>query len=86
MDEQRLGRLEHKLDELNVSQLKILASIDYHILRTDLSEERLEHMEEIWESLQAHLNRVEGVMLAGKWIIGLIGFIGTLIGIWIAFR
>lgn len=86
MDEQRLDRLEHRLDELNVSQLKILASIDYHIFRTDLSEERLEHMEEIWERLQAHLNRVEGMMIVGKWIIGLIGFIGTLIGIWIAFR
>lgn len=71
MDDKRLERIEQKLDDTNEHLASIdktltaqHVSIDYHIKRTDLVEDRL-------EPLEKHVAEVSGVVKFIKLLTGL---------------
>jgi len=76
----KLDDLHEAVDEIKQVQVAQAKDIEHHIYRTGLAEERLDYLEEMWDRLKTHLDRIEGAvrMAAG---------VGSLIGIsWIVIQ
>lgn len=76
---QQLGRLEEKMsrldghfDDLLVNVIENTKDLKYHIRRTNLIEQRLNHVEEIWDELKAHIRLINLVIKAAT-VISVIG-------------
>lgn len=71
--EQRLDRLEEKLDKIVEYQGNIKADLQEHMRRTTIAEENIEKISKAIEPIQAHVAFVRGL---GK----LLTILGTLLG------
>lgn len=67
--------MDAKLTRIEVDQKGIKKDLQHHIRRTEAAEERLDVLEEIWEKLQSHLHKVEGMLILAKWIGGAVSLI-----------
>ena len=80
--ERKVDKLDERLDAVQIILAKQHESLSHHIYRTDLAERRQEHIEDMWDVLRAHLNRVEGMIMVAKIAGGFLATIATLLSIW----
>lgn len=69
----QVDKLDERLDETNIILARQQEQLEYHIYRTDLSEERLKHLETIVASIQTVLNKIAGGVKLMTWIGSIIG-------------
>jgi hypothetical protein len=67
--------IDAKLTRMEVDGRSIRHDLKEHIRRTKAAEARLDTLEEIWDSLQTHLHKVEGMMLLAKWLGGSVAIV-----------
>jgi chromosome segregation ATPase len=72
--EEKLEKISEKITQIEVTMERNTGSLEKHMLRTDLSEKRLEHMEEALKPITKHVNHVEGALK-------LLGALATLTGV-----
>ena len=81
--DERLDRIESKLDKLSDVQVVIQVDVAEHIRRTAIAESNIEKLSEALQPVRKHVTMVETVVIALAWIVGIIGAIATIYG---AFR
>jgi hypothetical protein len=73
----KLDQIAEDISEMKVTQAKQAKDLEYHILRTDLAEERLDLLQEQLEPLKTFKNRLEG----GFKVVGMVASgLGLLFG------
>lgn len=72
--EEKLDKISEKIATIEVTMERNTGSLEKHMLRTELSERRLEHMEEALKPIVKHVNHVEGAFK-------LLGMLATVIGV-----
>lgn len=72
--EEKLEKISEKITSIEVTMERNTGSLEKHMLRTELSERRLEHMEEALKPIVKHVNHVEGAFK-------LLGMLATVIGV-----
>lgn len=60
--EDKLDKIEERLDRIDLILERNTGSLEKHMLRTELSEARIEHMEEALKPIVKHVNMLEGVL------------------------
>ena len=65
--ENKVDKLDTRLDNIEIRQAENNLNWQEHMRRTEANEVRLTHLEEIWERMKSHLDKVEGMMLLFKW-------------------
>jgi hypothetical protein len=58
----KIDSIVESLQEIKEVQIEQKASLDHHIYRTELAEERIKHIEELWERLKSHFDRLDGAI------------------------
>lgn len=72
---EQIRDIANNINDIKQVQIKQKASLDFHIYRTNLNEERIKIMEEIMGDTKSLLNRISGAL---SFVIGL-GIISSLI-------
>jgi len=75
--DERLDRIENKLDKLSDVQVQIQVDVAEHIRRTNIAEANIDKITEALQPVKKHVTMVETVVIAFAWIIGIIGAIAT---------
>lgn len=57
-------------------------SLEEHMRRTEMAEERINHIEEKWDRIEGHLDKVEGMFLLVKWSGAILAVAWTIIQIY----
>lgn len=73
----KIEKTEGRLGNIDITLAEQAKDIKYHIKRTDLSEERLERLENEVKPVKDHVTRVEG-------IVKFLSILATVIGISVA--
>lgn len=76
--EQRLERLEDKLDKIVELQAEMGASLKEHIRRTEIAEDNIEKLANAMTPIQEHVAFIRGL---GKLLTGLLAVSGTVVSI-----
>lgn len=66
-----MNRLSKILEEIHEIKLDLAK----HIMRSEMNEQRIETMEDVYSDLKDHLLKVSGAISAFKWVGGCLGFI-----------
>ena len=70
--EQKLDKIDSRLDIMDQSFVKYNAQLEYHIKRSDNIEDYLTLLEDELKPIQQHVNRVDGALkLLGALAIGI---------------
>lgn len=77
--DQKLDRIDERLDQIDIKQAENNIHLQEHMRRTEANEIRLSHLEEIWERMKSHLDKVEGMMILFKWVGLSVGSIYTIL-------
>ena len=75
---QKLEKLDDKLDNVDKTLVRNTESLEYHVLRTDMLQDKLNKIEEETKPVLIHVNNIKFLLSIGKWL-GLSGIL-TLIG------
>ena len=85
MDENRLDRLEAKIDKIAEAVASVdrtlernTTSLEFHVKRTDLAEQRIEQVAESLRPIEQHVAMVQGAL---KLLTMGLAVIGTLAGL-----
>lgn len=79
--DRRVREIADNIQEIKQVQIEQKASLDHHIYRTELAEKRIEHIEEVWDRLKAHFDRLDGAIRLLTAIAVLSGTIWTVLQI-----
>lgn len=75
--DERLDRIENKLDKLSDIQGQIQVDVAEHIRRTAIAEENIEKLSEALQPVRTHVTMVETVITTTAWVVGIIAAIAT---------
>lgn len=75
--DERLDRIENKLDKLSDIQGQIQIDVAEHIRRTAIAEENIEKLSEALQPVRTHVTMVETVITTTAWVVGIIAAIAT---------
>ena len=73
----RINDIIEKLNDIREVQVEQKASLDHHIYRTDLAEDRLSHVEKAIELLVEVLNKIKGALIVLVALSGIATFAWT---------
>lgn len=76
--EERLNRLEEKLDRIVESQSSIGANLQEHMRRTAIAEENIEKLAESMAPVQKHVALVQGLGSIVAWLLGIATAVATI--------
>ena len=74
----RLGRIENKLDKLSDVQVQIQVDVAEHIRRTAIAEGNIDKLSEALQPVTHHVAVVKAVLNILAWSLGILGAIATI--------
>jgi predicted transcriptional regulator len=76
--DERLERIENKIDKLSDTQIQIQVDVAEHIRRTAIAEENIDKITQALQPIKHHVTVVQTVITATAWTIGILGAIATI--------
>jgi|LakMenE18May11ns_1017448.scaffolds.fasta_scaffold8949377_2 hypothetical protein len=76
--DERLDRIEGKLDKLSDIQVNIQVDVAEHIRRTNIAEANIDKLSEALQPIRTHVTAVQTIITAAAWIIGIVATIATI--------
>jgi hypothetical protein len=76
--DERLDRIEGKLDKLSDIQVNIQVDVAEHIRRTNIAEANIDKLSEALQPIRTHVIAVQTIITAAAWIIGIVATIATI--------
>ena len=76
--DERLDRIEGKLDKLSDIQVNIQVDVAEHIRRTNIAEANIDKLSEALQPIRTHVTAVQTVITAVAWTIGIAATIATI--------
>jgi hypothetical protein len=78
--------IQDALNEVLVILARQEEQLREHIRRTQLNEDRIDHVEEKWERIDSHLNKMEGAVNVFKWGGAAIAALYTIVQLYTMFH
>ncbi len=75
----KIDKIREVLTEIRITQVEQQKDLEKHIARSEANERRLDYIEMIYGELKEHLNKVEGGIIAAKWVGAAITVIWTVL-------